>query len=63
MYNIEYRDGGTIETISANTIAKNILSHVDSKGHRQLLLDNRIDHKKKDEAFDRLLHNTQCNQA
>ena len=44
MYDIEYL-GGTIETVTANLIAENILSQVDERGHRQLLLDEIIDHK------------------
>ena len=44
MYDIEYVDG-TVETVTANLIAENILSQVDERGHRQLLLDEIIDHK------------------
>ena len=43
-YDIEYSDG-TIETVTANLIAENILSQVNEKGHRQLMLDEIIDHK------------------
>lgn len=43
-YDIEYIDG-TIETLTANLIAENILSQVNEKGHRQLMLDEIIDHK------------------
>lgn len=43
-YDIEYHDG-TIETVTANLIAENILSQVNEKGHRQLMLDEIIDHK------------------
>lgn len=43
-YEIEYIDG-TIETVTANLIAENILSQVNEQGHRQLLLDEIIDHK------------------
>ena len=44
MYDIEYADG-TVETVTANIIAENILSQVDERGHRQLLLDEIIEHK------------------
>ena len=43
-YQVEYLDG-TLETISANIIAENIMSQVDSDGHRQCLLDEIIDHR------------------
>ena len=43
-YEIEYLDG-TIEIATANLIAENIISQVDEQGHRQLLLDEIIDHK------------------
>ena len=43
-YDIEYNDG-TIETQTENLIAENILSQVDEKGHRQMILEEIIDHK------------------
>jgi hypothetical protein len=43
-YDVEYLDG-TIETVTANLIAENILAQVDENGHRQLFLDEIIDHK------------------
>ena len=43
-YEVEFRDG-SIEIMSANTIAENLLSQVDEEGHRQLLLDEIIDHR------------------
>ena len=43
-YDVEYLDG-TIETVTANLIAENILAQVDESGHRQLFLDEIIDHK------------------
>ena len=44
LYDIEYLDG-SIETVSANVIAECVLSQVDSEGHRQLMLDDIIDHR------------------
>lgn len=51
-YEVEYRDG-TIEIMSANTIAENLLAQVDEEGHRQLLLDEIIDHRSNDTAIKR----------
>ena len=44
LYEIEFIDG-TMEAVSANVIAENILSQVDDEGHRQMLLDEIIDHR------------------
>ena len=44
LYEIEYLDG-TVEVMSANLIAENILSQVDEEGHRQMMLDEIIDHR------------------
>ena len=44
LYDVEFNDG-TIETISANLIAENLLSQVDAEGHRQMMLDEIIDHR------------------
>jgi hypothetical protein len=44
VYEIEFLDG-TIEAVTANIIAKNLLSQVDSEGQRQLMLDEIIDHR------------------
>ena len=49
MYDIQYLDG-TIETVSANVIAECLLSQVDSEGHRQLMLDEIIDHRSNSNA-------------
>ena len=49
-YEVEYLDG-TLEIISANVIAENIMSQVDSDGHRQCLLDEIIDHRCDDTAM------------
>lgn len=43
-YEIEFGDG-TITTLSANLLTENILAQVDENGHRQLLLDEIIDHR------------------
>ena len=36
---------GTTEVLAANTIAENMLAQVDDQGHRQLLLDEIVDHR------------------
>ena len=43
-YEVEYLDG-TTETLTANVIAENLLAQVDEEGHRQLLMDEIIDHR------------------
>jgi hypothetical protein len=43
-YEIEYIDGHQ-ETLTANIIAENLLSQVDAEGHRQIILDEIIDHR------------------
>jgi hypothetical protein len=45
LYEVEYLDGHRA-ALSANTIAENILAQVDHDGHRQLLFDQIIDHRK-----------------
>ena len=42
-YEVEYSDG-TIKILTANIIAENLLAQVDEEGHRQLLLDEVVDH-------------------
>ena len=44
LYEVEFIDG-TIEAITANVIAENLLAQVDSEGHRQMMLDEIIDHR------------------
>ena len=44
LYDVELEDG-TVETIAANIIAENLLSQVDAEGHRQMMLDEIIDHR------------------
>ena len=50
LYEVKYING-TIETLAANVIAENILLHVDEEGHRQLLMDEIIDHQKNKDAI------------
>ena len=50
LYEVEYIDG-TIEKLTANAIADNIMSQVDEEGHRQLLLRDIVDHRINDEAL------------
>ena len=49
-YEVEFSDG-TLETISANVIAENLLAQVDDEGHRQLLLSEIIDHRQNDDSI------------
>ena len=44
MYEVEFLDG-SIEILTANIIAENLLAQVDSEGHRQLLLKEIVDHR------------------
>ena len=48
-YEVEYLDG-TLEVLSANVIAEKMLAQVDEEGHRQMMLDEIIDHRKDDSA-------------
>jgi len=48
VYEVEYLDGAT-EVLAANIIAENLLAQVDEEGHRHMMLDEIIDHRK-DEA-------------
>ena len=43
-YEVEF-DDGSIEILSANIIAENILAQVDEEGHRQMLMQEIIDHR------------------
>ena len=43
MYDVEFIDGG-VEAVTANIIAENILAQIDEEGHRQLTLDEIVDH-------------------
>ena len=47
LYEVEYTDG-TMEQLSNNIIAENILSQVDCEGHHYQLLTKLTDHKKDD---------------
>ena len=49
-YEVEHKDG-TIEVISANTIAECILSQVDEEGHKELLFEKIVDHRYEAEAL------------
>ena len=49
-YQVEYLDG-TLEILSANIIAENLLSQVDSDGHRNCLLDEIVDHRSDNTAM------------
>ena len=47
LYEIEYTDG-TTEQLAANIIAENMMSQVDSEGHKYQVLTEVTDHKKDD---------------
>ena len=49
-YEVEYGDG-TVEILSANTIAECILSQVDEEGHKQMLFQEIIDHRSNHDAI------------
>ena len=48
-YDVEFGDGDVLE-YSANVIAENLYSQVDTEGHRYVLLDSIIDHRKDSRA-------------
>ena len=48
-YEIEFNNG-KVEILPANIIAESILSQVDDEGHRQLMMDEIIDHRSTDQA-------------
>ena len=49
MYEVEFADG-QIQAMSANLFAENMFASVDKQGHRHLLIDSIIDHRKTAEA-------------
>ena len=51
-YEVEFLDGSK-EVLGANIIAENLLAQVDEEGHRQLLMEEIIDHRKSDVAIDK----------
>ena len=42
---------GTVEVLKANVIAENLLDQVDDEGHRQLMMDAIIDHRKNNDVM------------
>ncbi len=52
VYEVEYMDG-TIEAITANIIAENLLAQVDENGQRHILLDEIEQHRKNEDAVSR----------
>lgn len=50
-YEVLFADG-SYETMNANMIAENIIAQVDEEGHRQLLFDEIIDHRRLSTALD-----------
>ena len=49
-YGIEFIDD-TIEILTSNVIAENLLAQVDKEGHRQILLDKTINYRRNNDAF------------
>jgi hypothetical protein len=49
-YEVEFLDG-TQQVMEANLLAENILAQVDEDGHRQLLLDEIVDHRRLADAI------------
>ena len=52
VYDVMFPDG-SIQQYGANIIAENIYSQVDEEGHRFLIMDEIIDHRKGDEAIEK----------
>ena len=50
LYEVEFADG-TREPEPANVIAENLLSQVDQEGHRQLLLDEIVSHRRLEDTI------------
>ena len=53
LYEVEYPDG-TTEQLSANIIAENVMSQVESEGHHYQVLTEVTDHKKDDSAISKV---------
>ena len=53
LYEVEYIDG-TVEIMPANLIAENLLAQVDEEGHRQMLMEEIIDHRKTSDAIEKI---------
>jgi hypothetical protein len=49
-YEVEFVDGN-VEELTANIIAENLIAQVDEEGHRQMMLDEIIDHRVTEEAI------------
>ena len=52
VYDVMFPDG-SIQQYGANIIAENILSQVDEEGHRYLIMDEIVDHRKGDDAIEK----------
>lgn len=50
IYEVEYVDGN-VEDLTANIIAENLIAQVDEEGHRQVVLEEIIDHRTTQEAI------------
>ena len=45
---------GSIQQYAANIIAENLFSQVDEEGYRYIIMDEIVDHKKGNEAIDKV---------
>jgi hypothetical protein len=50
MSEVEYVNGN-VEELTANIIAENLIAQVDDEGHRQMMLDEIVDHRTKEDAI------------
>jgi len=50
VYEVEYNDG-SLEALSTNIIAENVLSQVDENGHRQMMTEEIIYHRRTSDAM------------
>lgn len=44
---------GSVQQYAANIIAENVYSQVDEEGHRYIMLDEIVDHRKNDDAVEK----------
>ena len=44
---------GSVQQYAANVIAENLYSQVDEEGHRYIMLDEIVDHRKNDDAVEK----------
>ena len=52
VYDVMFPDG-SVQQYAANIIAENVYSQVDEEGHRYIMLDEIVDHRKNDDAVEK----------